>query len=96
MTFNLNLTGSGVVGFLNTANTIVSGWFGIAMLVALFIVTFYMCKAFQTKKGLPPALFLCIIEGIFFNYMGLINFQILFGIFGLMILSIILLYLQED
>jgi len=96
MTYNLNVTGTGVVGFIQTANTAVLGLFGIALLVALFIVTFYMCKAFQTKKGLSPALFLCLIEGIFFNYMGFINFQILFGIFGLLILSIILLYLQED
>lgn len=54
-------------------NTLTGGFFGVVVLLMIFVITFIAGKSFSTEKALSFSGFLTLIVGIMFRMLGLIN-----------------------
>lgn len=54
-------------------NTLTGGFFGVVVLLMIFVITFIAGKSFSTEKSLSFSGFLTLIIGIMFRMLGLIN-----------------------
>lgn len=82
-----NLTS--VEQLLPYVNSITGGYFGVIILMSIFIITFIAGKSFSTEKALSFSGFLTLIVGIMFRMLGLINDGVL-GFIVIMFVGIVI------
>ena len=70
-------------------NTLTGGYFGVIILLCIFVITFIAGKAFSTEKALSFSGFLTLIVGIMFRMLGMINDGVL-GFIIIMFVGIVI------
>jgi hypothetical protein len=62
-----------MVGIYQVANQITGGWFGILILVAIWIIAFIALKSYRTNAAFSAASFLAAVCSIFLTLLGLLS-----------------------
>lgn len=62
-----------VMGLLNFSNTLVEGFLGTGILIAIAVISFLVTKAFSTEKSFAFSGFLTLLSAILLRFMSLIS-----------------------
>lgn len=63
---------SSIVNLLGYNNDVTGGWFGLVILIMVFVISVLSLKTFEMNKAVTAAAFFTAIVGLLFRLMGIL------------------------
>lgn len=86
---------TGFATLMDYMNYSTDNYFGLLLLIAIFVVLFVSMKFYETDKALAGASFVTLIIAVLFRSLNIIGDIVLFALVILVIVSVVYIFLER-
>ena len=80
----------------NYANIVTNNWFGLMLIISIFIILFISFKSYETEKAFSATTFISTIIALLLSLMGILSPEYVIIMIVLTAISVILLFFRPE